>query len=103
MTTGNIFCSPSATPEQIEEFLVKGTHKLKWTGKDKFKKPIVCRAELKITFLRQVMKAVSQVMLLKGMDPTIISVFYDLIDLEKKMVKRTKIISNLKQKQKMSV
>ena len=42
------------------------------------------------------MRAVNQVMLLKGMDPTIMSVFYDLIDLEKKMVKHTKKNSNLK-------
>jgi hypothetical protein len=31
---------------KIEEFLVKGIHKLKWTGKDKFQKPIVLRSEL---------------------------------------------------------
>jgi len=36
------------------------------------------------------MKAVKQVMLIKGLDPTIISVFYDLIDLEKKMIHRRK-------------
>ena len=49
------------------------------------------------------MQAVNQVMFLKGMDPTIMSVFHDLIDLEKKMIKRTSKISNLKQKQKMSL
>ena len=43
------------------------------------------------------MKAVKQVMLIKGLDPTIISIFYDLIDLEKKMIHRRK------QKQKLSV
>jgi hypothetical protein len=44
--TTNIFSNPGTTPDKIEEFLVKGIHKLKWTGKDKFQKPIVLRSEL---------------------------------------------------------
>ena len=40
--------------------------------------------------MRSVMKAVKLVMLIKGMDPTVISVFYDLIDLESRMIKRRK-------------
>ena len=32
------------------------------------------------------MRAVSQVMLINGTDPMIISIFYDLIDLERKML-----------------
>ena len=43
-------------------------------------------AEIKVSFLRQVMKAVRQVILLKGMDPSVVSVFFDLIELEKKMI-----------------
>ena len=86
----NIFSNPNAKPQQIEDFLVRGFHKLKWTGLDKFNKPKVFKAELQISFLRKVMTAVHQVMLLKGMDPTIMSVFYDLIGLEKKMVHRRK-------------
>lgn len=92
-TTGaqaNVFSNPSATPALIEDFLVKGMHRLKWTGKDKQGKPVAREEELKISFLRDVMKAVWQVMLLKGMDPTIISVFFDIVDLEKKMIHRRK-------------
>ena len=37
-------------------------------------------------FLRKVMRAVSQVMLINGTDPMIVSIFYDLIDLERKML-----------------
>lgn len=59
-------------------------------GLDKFNKPKVFKAELQISFLRKVMTAVHQVMLLKGMDPTVMSVFFDLIGLEKKMVHRRK-------------
>ena len=32
------------------------------------------------------MRAVSQVMLINGTDPMIVSIFYDLIDLERKML-----------------
>ena len=70
--------------------MIKGTLKLKWTGVDKFNKPKLFRSEIQISFLRQVMTAVRSVMLLKGMDPTIISVFYDLVKLEFKMVHRKK-------------
>ena len=88
--TINIFSNPGTPQDKIEEFLVKGMHKLKWTGKDKFNKPVVLKSELKISFLRKVMRAVKQVMLFNGMDPTILSVFYDLIELEKKMIHRRK-------------
>ena len=43
------------------------------------------------------MSAVKQVMLINGLDPTVMSVFFDLVDLEKKMVHRRK------QKQKLTV
>ena len=90
MATSNVFSNPSSTPEIIEYFLLKGCFKLSWTGRDRQKKPIACEGEIQIAFLRRVMSAVSQVMLLKGMDPTIVSVFYDMIMLEEKMIKRTK-------------
>ncbi len=48
----NVFSNPNATPKQIEDFLVKGTHKLKWTGVDKFNKPKLFRSEIQISFLR---------------------------------------------------
>ena len=37
-------------------------------------------------FLRKVMRAVGQVMIINGMDPMIVSIFFDLIDLERKML-----------------
>ena len=88
--TTKIFSNPGTPPNKIEEFLVKGMHKLKWKGKDKFNKLVVLRSELNISFLRKVMMAVKQVMLFNEMDPTILSVFYDLIKLEKKMINRRK-------------
>ena len=97
MAEKNVFSNPMATPAMIEDYLIKGSHKLKWMGKDRLDRPIVCRAQIKISYLRQVMSAVKQIMLINGLDPTFISVFYDLIDLEKKMVHRRK------QKQKLTV
>ena len=35
IATSNVFCNSSSTPEQIEFFLLKGCHKLEWTGRDK--------------------------------------------------------------------
>ena len=88
--TTKIFSNPGTPPNKIEKFLVKGMHKLKWKSKDKFNKPVVLRSELNISFLRKVMMAVKQVMLFNEIDPTILSVFYDLIELEKKMKNRRK-------------
>lgn len=45
-------------------------------------------AEIKTAFLRQVSRAVKQVMLIKGMDPMIISVFWDMIEFERKMIQK---------------
>ena len=51
----------------------------------------MCHSEIKASFIRQVMRATKQVMLIKGMDPTIISVFSDLIDFEKKMIYKNSV------------
>ena len=87
----NIFSNISASPSQIEDYLNKGTFKLKWISYDRkqIRKPEVCHSEIKVAFLRQVMRAVKQVMLLKGMDPTIISIFYDLVEFERLMIHKT--------------
>lgn len=36
------------------------------------------------------MRAVHQVMLINGMDSTIVSVFFDLVDLERRMISKSK-------------
>lgn len=36
------------------------------------------------------MRAVHQVMLINGMDPTIVSIFFDLVDLERRMISKSK-------------
>ena len=53
MGNSNIFSNPSATQDQIEEFLVKGCHKIEWTEYNKIKNTKTERKEeIKITFLR---------------------------------------------------
>ena len=89
--TSNIFAQVTSSPVAIEEYLNKGAFKLKWIKYDRnqIKKPEVCHDEIKVHFLRQVMRAVKQVIMIKGMDPSIISVFHDLVEFERKMIYRT--------------
>ena len=64
--------------------------RLKYIHTDRANRQDQRTGELKITFLRNVMNAIKQVMLCKGMDPMIMSIYGDLINLEKKMVHRRK-------------
>ena len=91
VVTNNIFAQVTSSPVQIEEYLNKGAFKLKWIKYDRnqIKKPEVCYDEIKVQFLRQVLRAAKQVILIKGMDPTIISVFHDMVEFERKMIYKT--------------
>ena len=42
--------------------------------------------KLPVKYLHEVLKATKQVILIKGLDPTPLSIYLDLIDLEKRMV-----------------